>query len=182
MENATTNTSGATVAYSMNWADGSSADTISGDNQPGGVNSVGGGARLSHQWGAGTHTVSGRDTMVLTLSSHSTANPSDIPATGNYVIKVYDDAPSAPNHLGSKTIAMNATTGTSPKLCTGFTENVSGSPTYSAGDSVNRITTVDPVRTANQSTFCYNADSGTLTAYVNGSADGAITLLSLIHI
>ena len=176
MENATTNTSGATVAYSMNWADGSSADTISGDNQPGGVNSVGGGARLSHQWGAGTHTGTGRDTMVLTLSSHSTANPSDIPATGNYVIKVYDDAPSAPNHLGSKTIAMNATTGTSPKLCTGFTENVSGSPTYSAGDSVNRITTVDPVRTASQSTFCYNAATGTLTAYVNGTADGAIVL------
>ena len=176
MENATTNTSGATVAYSMNWADGSSADTISGDNAAGGVNSVGGGARLSHTWGAGTHSGTGRDTMVLTLSSHSTANPSDIPATGNYVIKVYDDAPSAPNHLGSKTIAMNATTGTSPKLCTGFTENVSGSPTYSAGDSVNRITTVDPVRTASQSTFCYNAATGTLTAYVNGSADGAITL------
>ena len=176
MENATTNTSGATVAYSMNWADGSSADTISGDNQPGGVNSVGGGARLSHQWGAGTHTGTGRDTMVLTLSSHSTANPSDIPATGNYVIKVYDDAPSAPNHLGSKTIAMNATTGTSPKLCSGFGENVAGSPTYTAGDSVNRVTSVNPIRTADQSTFCYNADSGTLEAYVNGVEDGSIVL------
>ena len=34
----------------------------------------------------------------------------------------------------------------------------------------------DPVRTASQSTFCYNAATGTLTAYINGSADGAIAL------
>ena len=53
---------------------------------------------------------------------------------------------------------MNATTGISPKLCSGFAENVSGSPTYVAGDTVNRVTTVDPVRTASQSTYAYNAD------------------------
>ena len=172
MKNLTSNTSGATVGYDMNWGDGTADETIGSGAVSGGV----GGARLSHSWGAGTHSGTGSDTMTLELDVHSTANPADIPATDTLTLKVYDDAPTAPNHLGSKTIAMNATTGTSPKLCTGFTENVSGSPTYSAGDSVNRVTTVDPVRTANQSTFCYNADSGTLTAYVNGSADGAITL------
>ena len=172
MKNLTSNTSGATVGYDMNWGDGTADETIGSGAVSGGV----GGARLSHSWGAGTHSGTGSDTMTLELDVHSTANPADIPATDTLTLKVYDDAPTAPNHLGSKTIAMNATTGTSPKHCTGFTENVSGSPTYSAGDSVNRITTVDPVRTASQSTFCYNADSGTLTAYVNGSADGAISL------
>ena len=172
MKNLTSNTSGATVGYDMTWGDGTADETIGSGAVEGGV----GGARMDHTWQAGTHSGTGSDTMTLELDVHSTANPSDIPATDTLTLKVYDDAPTAPNHLGSKTIAMNATTGTSPKLCTGFTENVSGSPTYSAGDSVNRVTTVDPVRTANQSTFCYNADSGTLTAYVNGSADGAITL------
>ncbi len=172
MKNLTSNTSGATVGYDMTWGDGTADETIGSGAVEGGV----GGARMDHTWQADTHSGTGSDTMTLELDVHSTANPSDIPATDTLTLKVYDDAPTAPNHLGSKTIAMNATTGTSPKLCTGFTENVSGSPTYSAGDSVNRVTTVDPVRTANQSTFCYNADSGTLTAYVNGSADGAITL------
>ncbi len=179
MKNLTTNTlaGAATVAYDMNWGDGTADETI-GDGAVAGGSQEDSGTYLSHTWGAGTHSSTGQDTLILELDTHSTANPADIPATetkSNF-LKVYDDAPAAPNHLGSKTIAMNATTGTSPKLCSGFTENVSGSPTYSAGDSVNRITTVDPVRTASQSTFCYNADSGTLTAYVNGSADGAISL------
>ena len=172
MANTTTNIGGATVDYTMNWGDGSSNDSIANDSAAGGT----AGARLSHTWGAGTHSGTGQDTTTLTLNNHSTAAPADIPANGTVSLKVYDDAPSAPNHLGSKTIAMNATTGISPKLCSGFSEHVSGSPTVAAGDTVNRITTVDPVRTASQSTFCYNAAAGTLTAYVNGSADGAITL------
>ena len=171
MKNLTSNTSGATVGYDMTWGDGTADETIGSGAVEGGV----GGARMDHTWQAGTHSGTGSDTMTLELDVHSTENQADIPATDTLTLIVYDDAPTAPNHLGSKTIAMNATTGTSPKLCTGFTENVSGSPTYSAGDSVNRITTVDPVRTASQSTFCYNAAAGTLTAYVNGSADGAIS-------
>ena len=172
MKNLTSNTSGATVGYDMNWGDGTADETIGSGAVSGGV----GGARLSHSWGAGTHSGTGSDTMTLELDVHSTANPADIPATDTLTLKVYDDAPTAPNHLGSKTIAMNATTGTSPKLCSGFGENVAGSPTYTAGDSVNRVTSVNPIRTADQSTFCYNADSGTLEAYVNGVEDGSIVL------
>ena len=172
MRNTTTNTSGATVAYTMNWGDGTSADTIANDSASGGVS----GTRLAHTWQQGTNSSTGRDTLTLTLTDHSTCNPALLPITATASLKVYDDAPSGPDDIGDKTIAMNAVVGTSPKLCSGFTENVSGSPTYSAGDSVNRVTTVDPVRTANQSTYCYNADAGTVTAYVNGSADGAISL------
>ena len=172
LRNTSTNTSGATVVYSMAWGDGSSDTAIANDSASGGVS----GTRLSHAWGAATNSSTGSDTLTLSLTTHSTCNPALLPITGTLSLKVYDDSPTAPDDIGDKTIAMNAVVGTSPKLCSGFTENVSGSPTYSAGDSVNRITTVDPVRTASQSTFCYNADSGTLTAYVNGSADGAISL------
>jgi len=172
MRNTTTNTSGANVVYTMNWGDGTSADNVANDSANGGVS----GSRLSHQWGAGTHSGTGRDTLTLTLTTHSTCNPALLPITATASLKVYDDAPSGPDDIGDKTIAMNAVVGISPKLCSGFSENVSGSPTYSAGNSVNRVTTVDPVRTANQSTYCYNADAGTVTAYVNGSADGAISL------
>ena len=64
-----------------------------------------------------------------------------------------------------------------PKLCSGADENVVGSPTYVAGNSVNRVTTnVDPVRTLSQTTFAYNADAGVLSAYVNGVEDGEITM------
>ena len=172
LRNTTTNTSGATVAYSMAWGDGSSADAIANDSASGGVS----GTRLAHTWQQGTNSSTGRDTLTLSLTTHSTCNPALLPVTGTLTVKVYDDAPSAPAHLGAKTIAMNAVVGTTPKLCHGFSENVSGSPTYSAGDSVNRVTSVDPVRTANQSTFAYNAASGTLNAYVNGSVSGAISL------
>ena len=112
MKNLTSNTSGATVGYDMTWGDGTADETIGSGAVEGGV----GGARMDHTWGAGTHSGTGRDTVTLELDVHSTANPSDIPATDTLSLKVYDDAPSAPNHLGSKTIAMNATTGTNPKL------------------------------------------------------------------
>jgi hypothetical protein len=172
LRNTSTNTSGATVVYSMAWGDGSGATAIANDSASGGVS----GTRLSHAWGAGTNSSTGRDTLTLSLTTHSTCNPALLPITGTISLKVYDDLPSGPDDIGDKTIAMNAVVGISPKLCSGFSENVSGSPTYAAGNAVNRVTTVDPVRTASQSTWAYNAAAGTLTAYVNGSASGAISL------
>ena len=172
LRNTSTNTSGATVVYSMAWGDGSSDTAIANDSASGGVS----GTRLSHAWGAGVHSGTGRDTLTLSLTTHSTCEPSLLPITGTLLLKVYNDNPTGPDDIGDKTIAMNAVVGISPKLCSGFSENVSGSPTYVAGNSVNRVTTVDPVRTANQTTYAFNADAGTVTAYVNGSADGAISL------
>ena len=169
MKNTTTNTSMATVAYSMAWGDGSSDDSIANDAAAGGV----GGARLQHTWGAGTHSGTSRDTTTLTLSSHTTADPSVIPATGSVLLKVYDDAPTAPDGLSSKTIAFSGSTGTSPKLAANADDNTGGA-TLSAGDSVSRTTaTSGTIDTVAQSSFAYNADTGTLSAFVNGSADGA---------
>ena len=77
--------------------------------------------------------------------------------------------PAAPNTLSSKTLSNVSSTGTSSKAH-GFTENTSGAAGISTGDTVNRVTT--GTATAAITSFAYNADSGTLTATVNGSADG----------
>jgi hypothetical protein len=174
LDNNTTNTSGATVDYTMSWGDGSSNDSIANDSASGGADA--GAARLQHTWSQGTNTSTGTDTLTLTLNSHNTANPAVIPATGTVALKVYDDSPAAPDGLSSKTLPNVTSVGTSPKLASGFTDNTGGA-VLSAGNDVNRVTggsaEAGPI-----STFAYNANSGTLTANVNGSADGSTTLTS----
>ena len=174
LDNNTTNTSGATVDYTVNWGDGSTNDNIANDTADGGADSSAG--RLQHTWGAGTSSGTGRDTVTLTLNNHSTATPGRTPTSATLSLKVYDDAPSAPNGLSSKTISNVSSTGTSPRLAHGFTDNTGGT-SLSVGGSVNRVTTgtatAGPI-----TTFAYNADSGTLTANVNGSADGSRALTS----
>lgn len=172
LENSTTNTTGATVDYTMNWGDGSTNDAIADDNANGGVS----GSRLAHTWSQGTNSSTSRDTLTLTLNNHNTADPNVIPTSDSVSLKVYDDAPTAPDGLSSKTLSNITSTGTSPKLASGFTDNTGGA-VLSAGDNVNRITsgtaTAGPI-----TTFAYNGDSGTLTANLNGSADGSVALTS----
>ena len=172
MDNNTTNIGAATVDYTMDWGDGSSDDSIANDSAAGGT----AGARLQHTWSDGTSSSTSRDTLTLTLENHSTALPADIPATGTATLKVYDNAPTAPNGLSSKTLPAVSSTGTSPKLASGFTDNTGGA-TIAAGDTVNRVTS-GTAEAGPITTFAYNADSGTLTANVNGSGDGNRVLTS----
>ena len=172
MDNNTTNIGAATVDYTMDWGDGSSDDSIASDSDSGGT----AGARLQHTWGQGTNSSTSRDTLTLTLNSHSTALPADIPTSGTVTLKVYDDAPSAPDGLSSKTLPAVSSTGTSPKLASGFTDNIGGAA-IAAGDTVNRVTS-GTAEAGPITTFAYNADSGTLTANVNGSGDGNRVLTS----
>ena len=172
MDNNTTNIGAATVDYTMDWGDGSSDDSIASDSDAGGT----AGARLQHTWGQGTNSSTSRDTLTLTLNSHSTALPADIPTSGTVTLKVYDDAPSAPDGLSSKTLPAVSSTGTSPKLASGFTDNIGGAA-IAAGDTVNRVTS-GTAEAGPITTFAYNADSGTLTANVNGSGDGNRVLTS----
>jgi len=172
MDNNTTNIGAATVDYTMDWGDGSSDDSIANDSAAGGT----AGARLQHTWSDGTSSSTSRDTLTLTLENHSTALPADIPATGTATLKVYDDAPAAPNGLSSKTLPAVSSTGTSPKLASGFTDNTGGA-TIAAGDTVTRVTS-GTAEAGPITTFAYNADSGTLTANVNGSGDGNRVLTS----
>lgn len=84
LENTSTNTSGATVNYRIDWGDGNS-QSVTSDSDPGGV----GGGRLSHTYNnsgaddgstiAGTGTGDTRYAIRLVLEAHSTAAPSDIP-------------------------------------------------------------------------------------------------------
>ena len=87
---------------------------------------------------------------------------------------MYQDDIAAPDGLSSKTLNNVSSTGTSPKLASGSTDNT-GATTLTPGDDINRVTggtaTAGPI-----TTFAYNADSGTLTANVNGSADGSRAL------
>ena len=61
----------ATANWTMDWGDGTSADTIANISAAGGTS----GARLQHTWGQGTSSGTGRDTFTLTLAGHQTANP-----------------------------------------------------------------------------------------------------------
>ena len=173
LQNNTTNTTMADVSYTVNWGDGSTNDTVDSDSASGGVL----GGRLSHTWADGTTSGTGLDTVTLTLDSHSTADPSIIPRNTTLNLKVYDPDIAAPNLLGTKTISLGfSSSGTSPKLVSGFTDNVSGGTSLNAGDTVTRTTSSSTLSTNTTSTFAYNADSGTLSALINGSTDGSISL------
>ena len=172
LDNTTTNASGVGIGatYSVNWGDGSSVTPVNSDTDAGGSS----GARLAHTWADGTSSGTSRDTVTLTILNHNTTDPAEIPKSTTTSLKVYQDDIAAPSGLSSKTLNNVSSTGTSPKLASGFTDNTGGA-TISAGDSVNRMTsgtaTAGPI-----TTFAYNGDSGTLTANVNGSADGSRAL------
>ena len=172
LENDTTNTSGADVTYSMDWGDGSSVDNIASDSADGGVN----GARLLHTWSPSTSSGTSRDTVTLTLLTHSTALPSSIPDSTTASLKVYASSPTAPNGLSTKTLAFSDTTGSSPYLAASFTDNTPGT-SLTAGSSVKRVTaTTGNIDSNTITSYAYDADAGTLEAKVNNVVDGSITL------
>lgn len=171
LQNNTTNTSMASVTYNVDWGDGSSQDNIANDSAPGGV----AGSRLPHTWGAGTASGTGRDTLTLTLNSHTTADPAAIPSSATLQLKVYDPNIATPDGLSTKTISFANDEGSSPKLASGFTD-LTGGTSLSAGNNVDLSNnTSGQLETSVISTYAYDADAGTLTALVNGSADGAVT-------
>ncbi len=172
LDNNTTRTSNSiNPTYSVNWGDGSAIANISD-------NIVGGGAsasapRLGHQWVEGTKSV-GLDSITLNLATHTTADPLILPISGTTQIKVYDDAPTIPNGLSTKTLPVPVNVGVAAKLAVGFADNIPGGTSLSAGDNVNRVTgtaTAGPL-----TSYAYNADSGFLQAIVNGVGAGGRTL------
>ena len=171
LENTTTNSSTATCTYTINWGDGSSTETISSGN----AGDVGGG-RLSHVYSGDSG--SSLNTLTLTQTAHSTADPSEVGSSSTESLKVYDPSVSAPNGLSSKTLSFGEnSSGSSPRIAVGYTDNSSES-TLTAGDSVTRITNSSAGSTTDSATltsFAYNGDAGTLTAVIDGSTDGTIT-------
>ena len=172
MRNNTTNTTMASVTYTMNWGDGTAVDNIANDSADGGVS----GSRLIHTWGAGTSSGTGRDTLNLTLASHTTANPASIPTNTTLQLKVYDPNIATPNGLNTKTISFANDEGSSPKLVSGATD-LTGGTSLSAGNNVDLTNnTAGQLETTVISTYAYDANNGTLDAKINGLVAGSKAL------
>lgn len=177
LDNNTTNTGGAAVSYTVDWGDGTTPESSISNNAPGGVQ----GPRLQHTWVDGKTTGTGRDTVTLTLDSHTTANPNVIPRSVTKLLKVYENPATiaAPDGLSTKTIGITNGTGSSPLLAYGFTDNINGGGSSTAGDSVTRYIPSSGTITAGPiPTFAYNADTGILSALVSNAVDGSKLLTS----
>ena len=167
LNNTTTNipNTAITATFSVNWGDGTSIEGIDGKTENGGPQ----GGRLEHTYTNASGT--GRHTITLAANTFSAGDPSVLPLTATALIKVFDASIASPNHLGTKTISLNTSSvGTNPRVASGFTTNgVSGT---NAGDNVTRYTTSGAIATAAMGTFFFQADGGTVSAFVDGSADG----------
>ena len=154
-----------TATFSVNWGDGSSIEGIAGKTANGGPQ----GGRLAHTYTNASGT--GRHTVTLAANTFSAGNPAVLPLTTTALIKVFDASIASPNNLGTKTISLNTSSvGTNPRVASGFTTNgISGT---NAGDNVTRYTTSGAIATAAMGSFFFQADGGTVTAFVDGSADG----------
>ena len=133
---------------------------------------------MIHTWGANTPSYKGRDTVLLSLDSHTTADPSVVPSTKSILLKVYDDNPATPQGLSTKTIAFDGpASGINPRLPAGATKHFTGAAQTSAGSSIARtITSTGDISTTAISTFTHDAGAGTLSAQVNGNANGSVVM------
>ena len=171
LKNTTTNSSSATCTYQINWGDGSANTSVTS----GGTGDVGQ-ARAPHTYS----NDSGSSTYTITIqqTAHSTADPGEVGSTATDILKVYDGSISSPSGLSSKTITFGEnSSGSSPRLAHGYTDN-STEDSVTVGNSVTRITNSSAGANTDSdilSSFAFNGDTGTLTAIVDGSADGAIT-------
>lgn len=174
LENTTTNSSSATCTYEIDWGDGSGNTSVSS----GGTGDVGQ-ARASHTYTGDSGT--GRFTITIQQTAHSTADPSEVGSTATDQLKVYDPSIAAPSGLSSKTLSFGeSSVGTSPRLASGYTDN-SSEDSVTVGQSVTRITTSSAgtdTESSVLSSFAYNGDSGNINAVVDGDVSGTITFSS----
>ena len=162
----------ATVAYTIDWGDGTAIENITDNSGAGGAL----GTRLSHTWPAGSTTGTGKDTLTFSLVTHTTADPTLIPETATTQLKVYDPNIAAPQGLNTKTISFTGSVGDSPRLAVGFTDNSSGGGPV-AGQSIDRVTqsSGNVETTITSSGIAHSGNSGVLTSVINNSIDGSVT-------
>ena len=84
-ENTSTGIGAATIQYTIDWGDSTANRTITDDSFPGGT----AGSRLAHTFTTSTEQEQSY-TVLLSIDSHSTADPSVIPTSKSATIKVYD--------------------------------------------------------------------------------------------
>lgn len=174
IDNNTTNANGVVATFFASFGDGTT-QSISNTSVGGGPE----GQRLVKTYSAGTGA--GTNTISLSINTHSTADPAVLPSTATKTIKIFDTAIATPTGLSGKSITFTSSTiGNSPRVAHGFIDNTSGATTLSIGDTPTRYTTSGSIQTTGSanSSLVYNGDAGTLTAYVDGAADGAVVLSS----
>ena len=170
VDNDTTNANGVTATFHINWGDGS-VNAIASTTASGGTE----GAREPHTYTTGTGTST--NTITLSINTHSTADPSSVPNSATKTIKIYDTGIATPEGLSGKTISFTSSSvGSNPRLASGFVDH-STENTLGEGSSVTRFTTSGAIATTGEANnqVTYDAGAGTLSAIVDGSADGAIT-------
>lgn len=175
LQNTTTNTTMATVAYQMNWGDGTGNTAIANDSASGGVL----GSRLAYTPSYTASSGATTNTFRLFLTSHTTANPSVIPTANIANVKVYDANISSPATLNTKGLTFSVSVGFNPTLASGAIDNTGGTA-LAANASVSRtlatgttlITTGGNVSTS----YSYNANVGYLQAVVNGTVRGNVNM------
>ena len=170
VDNDTTNANGVTATFHINWGDGS-VNAIASTTASGGTE----GAREPHTYTTGTGTST--NTITLSINTHSTADPSSVPNSATKTIKIYDTGIATPEGLSGKTISFTSSSvGSNPRLASGFVDH-STENTLGEGSSVTRFTTSGSIATTGEANnqVTYDAGAGTLSAIVDGSADGAIT-------
>ena len=178
LRNTTTNTTTATVAYTVNFGDGIANTAIASDSAAGGVS----GARLPYVYGytksSGTSTLP----VILWITSHTTATPASIPRNTSLNLKVYDANIAVPAGLNTKVLTFTGSVGTNATLTAQATDNTGGTA-LAANASVSRtistgttlITTTGNVT----SSYTYNANVGYLQAVVNGTVRGNVNIATV---
>ena len=161
------------VQYQYSWGDGTANVTVTEVNAP--VPPDAGtvlGANITHDYSNAT-TGSKTLTMQATGTLDITAQSSTVSET-----VVVEDVPPAPAGVSSKTLTLNTTPdhAGSAKLASGANNAWRGVTAGTDLDSntVRRYDDTETVRT-NAISDAYNAASGTLSALVNGVADGTKT-------
>jgi len=172
LKNTTTNSGSATCTYQINWGDGSGNTSVTS----GGAGDVGQ-ARVGHTYSADSGT--GRRTITIQQTAHSTADPGEVGSTATDLLKVYDGSIAAPSGLSSKTLSFGESSqGTSPYLAHGYTDN-STEDVVTVGQSVTRITSTSAgsdTESSTLSSFAYNGDAGNVNSIVDGVSSGTITM------
>ena len=153
-------------AYVYNWGDSSSNDNVTEAGSPAG--SVGG-ANITHDYSGAT---AGSYTLTLT----ATGQP-DLTVQSDSVQTIFalEDVPAAPTSLSGKSLTLSTSSQDTSKLAHGATDATGGG--ISAGQSLNTTTARRYDSTTgistNNITNAWRSDSGTLSAIIDGSADGA---------
>jgi hypothetical protein len=158
-----TNSSNNATSYKWTWGDGSDSGTITtGPGTPG--------STIDKTYTAiASYTVS-----LLASGTYSESVTDDTNTKTNYIS--INAAPAAPAGLSSATLSMStASVGTNPYLAALATDQ-SGGNIVAANTLVTRYTS-GTVNT-NTVTDVYNAYTGTLAAYFNGSSDGSRAMTS----